>query len=252
MDLQLNDRTCLVTGASQGIGKGTARVMAAEGCRVAILARRKGLLEELADEIAATGATRPQVIDEDVIQEGAPERIRDRVYDALGGLDVIVNCAGGSRPIPWDAPDEAWHEGMTLNFEMLRRLTQQFIPKMREQQWGRIINITGTSEPGAVNIASSAKAAVHAWAKGLSRVLAADGITVNCLPPGRIISEQILTKIHPDPIERQAFVEANIPVGYLGEPEDLAYLIAFLASPLARYITGEVIHVDGGMRRFAF
>ena len=252
MDLQLNDRTCLVTGASQGIGKGAARVMAAEGCRVAILARRKGLLQELADEIAATGATRPQVIDEDVIQEGAPERIRDRVYDALGGLDVIVNCAGGSRPIPWDAPDEAWHEGMTLNFEMLRRLTQQFIPKMREQQWGRIINITGTSEPGAVNIASSAKAAVHAWAKGLSRVLAADGITVNCLPPGVIKSEQILEKIHPDPIERQAFVEANIPAGYLGEPEDMAHLIAFLASPLARYITGEVIHVDGGMRRFAF
>ena len=252
MDLQLNNRTCLITGASQGIGKGTARVMAAEGCRVAILARRKTLLDGLADEIAGTGAARPQVIDEDITEEGAPERIRDRVYDALGGLDIIVNCAGGSRPIPWDAPDDAWHEGMTLNFEMLRRLTQQFIPKMREQQWGRIINITGTSEPGAVNIASSAKAAVHAWAKGLSRVLAPDGITINCLPPGRINSEQILNKVHPDPDERQAFIEANIPAGYFGEPEDMAHLIAFLCSPLARYITGEVIHVDGGMRRFAF
>ena len=141
---------------------------------------------------------------------------------------------------------------LDLNFEMLRRLTQQFIPKMREQQWGRIINITGTSEPGAVNIASSAKAAVHAWAKGLSRVLAPDGITINCLPPGRINSEQILNKVHPDPEERQAFIEANIPAGYFGEPEDMAHLIAFLCSPLARYITGEVIHVDGGMRRFAF
>lgn len=252
MDLQLNDRTCLITGASQGIGKGTARVMAAEGCRIAILARRKALLDELADEIAETGATRPQVIDEDITEEDAPKQIRDRVYDSLGGLDVIVNCAGGSRPIPWDAPDDAWHEGMTLNFEALRRLTLKFIPKMRDQQWGRIINITGTSEPEAVNIASSAKAAVHAWAKGLSRVLAADGITVNCLPPGRIKSEQILNKVHPDPAERQAFVKANIPAGYLGEPEDMACLIAFLASPLARYITGEVIHVDGGMRRFAF
>ena len=100
MDLQLNDRTCLITGASQGIGKGTARVMAAEGCRIAILARREALLDELADEIAETGATRPQVIDEDITEESAPERIRDRVYDALGGLDVLVNCAGGSRPIP--------------------------------------------------------------------------------------------------------------------------------------------------------
>ena len=176
----------------------------------------------------------------------------DQVRRAAEGCDVIVNCAGGARPIPWDAPDDAWHEGMTLNFEALRRLTLKFIPKMRDQQWGRIINITGTSEPEAVNIASSAKAAVHAWAKGLSRVLAADGITVNCLPPGRIKSEQILNKVHPDPAERQAFVKANIPAGYLGEPEDMACLIAFLASPLARYITGEVIHVDGGMRRFAF
>ena len=252
MDLQLEGRKCLVTGANQGIGKGTARVMAAEGCRVAILARRKALLDELADEIAETGATRPEVIDADVTREDAPANISDRVYKTLGGLDILVNCAGGSRPISWDAPDDAWHEGMTLNFEALRRLTLPFIPKMQEQAFGRIINITGTSEPDAVNIASSAKAAVHAWAKGLSRVLAPDGITVNCLPPGRIKSEQILNKVHPDPAERQAFVEANIPVGYLGEPEDMAYLIAFLASPLARYITGEVIHVDGGMRRFAF
>ncbi len=252
MDLQLEGRKCLVTGANQGIGKGTARVMAAEGCRVAILARRKALLNELADEIAETGATRPEVIDADVTREDAPANIRDRVYNTLGGLDILVNCAGGSRPISWDAPDDAWHEGMTLNFKALRRLTLPFIPKMQEQTFGRIINITGTSEPDAVNIASSAKAAVHAWAKGLSRVLAPDGITVNCLPPGRIKSEQIFKKVHPDPAERQAFVEANIPVGYLGEPEDMAYLIAFLASPLARYITGEVIHVDGGMRRFAF
>ncbi|MFQ5763861.1 MAG: SDR family NAD(P)-dependent oxidoreductase [Rhodospirillales bacterium] len=251
MDLQLEGRACLVTGASQGIGKGTARVMAAEGCRVALLARRTELLQALADEIAGTGWARPAIIDEDVTADGAPARIRERVADALGGLEILVNCAGGSRPIPWDAPDDAWDEGMTLNFEALRKLTHAFIPGMRERKWGRIVNITGTSEPDAVNIASSAKAAVHAWAKGLSRVLAKDGITVNCLPPGRIKSEQILERLHADPVERQAFVDANIPVGYLGEPEDMAYLIAFLASPLARYITGEVIHVDGGMRRFA-
>ncbi len=167
MDLQLEGRTCLVTGASQGIGKGTARVMAAEGCRVAILARRKALLDELADEIAATGATRPEVIDADVTEEDAPANIRDRVYETLGSLDILVNCAGGSRPIPWDAPDDAWHEGMTLNFEALRRLTLPFIPKMQEHKFGRIINITVNSEPVSVNIAASSKAAVHAWSKGL-------------------------------------------------------------------------------------
>jgi len=251
MDLELKGRACLVTGASRGIGRGTAKVMAAEGCRVAVVARRKKLLDELADEIAAEGHRRPAIIVEDVVAEGAAARIKAKAEKALGHVDILVNSAGGSRSIPWDAPDSAWDEGMTLNFDAVRKLTHALIPGMRARKWGRIITMTGTSEPGGVNIASSAKAAIHAWAKGLSRVLAKDGITINCLPPGRIKSEQILEKLHPDPKERQAFIDDNIPVGYFGEPEDMAYLIAFLASPKARYITGEVIHVDGGMRRFA-
>lgn len=252
MDLQLEGRRCLVTGASQGIGKASARVLAGEGARVAVVARRGELLEELADEIAATGAERPAVIAEDVTRQGAAESIRERTEAALGGLDILVNSAGGSRPVPWDAGDDDWHEGMTLNFEALRRLTMQFVPGMRQGQWGRIINITGGSEPFGVNVANSAKAAVHTWAKGLSRVLAPEGITISSLAPGRLNTEQILERLHADPEERQAFIEANIPIGYFGEAEDMAYLVAFLASPLACYITGEVIHVDGGMRRFAY
>ncbi len=252
MNLQLEGRTCLVTGASQGIGKGTAKVMAAEGCRVAIVARRENLLEELADEIAAAGSKRPMIIAEDLAKQDAPERIRKAIYEAFGGLDILVNSAGGSRPISWDAGDDVWHEGMVLNFEVLRRLTTQFIPRMREQKWGRVINVTGSSEPLGLNVANSAKAAVHAWAKGLSRAVASDGITISCVAPGRINTEQILERLHSDPEERKAFIDANIPIGYFGEPEDMANLIVFLASPLARYITGEVIHVDGGMRWFAF
>jgi 3-oxoacyl-[acyl-carrier protein] reductase len=226
-------------------------VLAAEGCRVAVVARREELLRELADEIEGVGGTRPIIMVDDLTARGAAERVRERVLDELGGLDVLVNNAGSSRPVKWDATEEQWIEGMTLNFEAVRRLTNQFIPTMRTQRWGRIINITGANEPFGVNIASVAKAALHNWAKGLSRELAADGITVNCLPPGRINSEQILGRLHPTPENRKAFIEANIPIGFFGEPEDMAYLIAFLASPLARYITGEIIHVDGGMHRFA-
>ena len=251
MDLQLNGKTCLVTGASRGIGRGTAWVLAAEGARVAVVARRENLLRELAAQIEAAGAAPPVIITEDLTGQDAAERVRDRVLAEFGGLDVLVNNAGSSRPVAWDAPEEAWREGMTLNFDLARRLTVQFIPTMRERKWGRIINITGANEPPGVNIASVAKAALHNWAKGLSRELAADGITVNCLPPGRINSEQILNRLHPTSENRKAFIDANIPIGYFGEPEDMAYLIAFLASPLARYITGEVIHVDGGMHRFA-
>ena len=252
MDLKLHDKTCLVTGASRGIGRGIAKVLAAEGCRVAVVARRGPLLDELANEIVAAGGARPVIVAADLTADGAMERIRYRVLDAFGGgLDVLVNNAGSSRPVPWNATEEQWHEGMRLNFELVRRLTNQFIPTMRARRFGRIINITGANEPPGVNIASVAKAALHNWAKGLSRELAQDGITINCLPPGRINSEQILDRLHPTPENRRAFIDANIPVGYFGEPEDMAYLVAFLASPLARYITGEVIHVDGGMHRFA-
>jgi 3-oxoacyl-[acyl-carrier protein] reductase len=251
MDLKLRGKICLVTGASRGIGRGTAKVMAAEGCRVAIVARRANLLDELADEIERDDGARPLIVAEDLTADGAAERVRAQVLDELGGLDVLVNNAGSSRPVKWDASEEQWREGLTLNFDAVRRLTNAFIPTMRAQRSGRIINVTGANEPPGVNIASVAKAALHNWAKGLSRELAQDGITVNCLPPGRINSEQILGRLHPTPENRKAFIDTDIPIGYFGEPEDMAYLIAFLASPLARYITGEVIHVDGGMHRFA-
>lgn len=252
MDLQLRGKTCLVTGASRGIGQGAAKVLAAEGARVAILARRAPLLQALADEIATSGAERPVVIAADITATEAHLKVQEAVYGALGGVDILVNSAGGSRPTSWDAPEERWLEGMTINFTALRRLTTALLPRMIENKWGRVLNITGTSEPQGVNVASSAKAAVHAWSKGLSRVVGKDGVTVNCLCPGRIHSEQIDERLHPDPEEQKRFAAANIPVGYFGDPEDMAYLIAFLASPLARYITGEVIAVDGGMHRFAY
>lgn len=251
MDLELHGKTCLVTGASAGIGRITAKVLAAEGCRVAIVARRRALLEEAALEIERAAGERPLVVVEDLTSEGAAVRVREQVEGTFGALDILVNNAGSSRPVPWNAPEEQWLEGMRLNFGCVRRLTNQFVPRMIERRWGRIVSVTGINEPPGVNIASVAKAALHSWAKGLSRELAPHGITVNCVPPGRINSEQILERLHPTEENRRAFVAANIPAGHFGEPEDMAHLIAFLASPLARYITGAVIHVDGGMHRFA-
>jgi 3-oxoacyl-[acyl-carrier protein] reductase len=130
MDLQLQGKTCLITGASKGIGYGAAKVLAAEGVRVAVLARRDHLLQALADEIAATGTPRPVVIAAAVTELEASTKIRDAVYETLGRVDILVNSAGGSRPMPWDSPEAQWTEGMTVNFTALRRLTTALLPKM--------------------------------------------------------------------------------------------------------------------------
>jgi 3-oxoacyl-[acyl-carrier protein] reductase len=190
------------------------------------------------------------LICQDLMAEDAAVCLRDAALGGLGGVDILVNNAGGSRVLPIDAPEERWVEAMTLNFTRQRQIAHALLPQMIERHWGRIINITGKSEPEHLNAAFSAKAAVHAWAKGLSREVGKFGITVNSIPPGRIMSEQI-RRNYPEDFRKQ-FAETEIPVRYWGEPEDLAVMAVFLASPLARYVTGTVIPVDGGLRRYQF
>jgi 3-oxoacyl-[acyl-carrier protein] reductase len=250
MDLQLSDKTALVTGASMGIGRAIAKGLAAEGAHVAVAARRTELLEILAEEIVAAGGKRPTLICQDIMAEDAAASLCDAATAALGNVDILINSAGGSRVLPIDAPEERWIEAMTLNFTRQRQVAHALLPQMIERRWGRIINITGKSEPEHLNAAFSAKAAVHAWAKGLSREVGQFGITVNSIPPGRIMSEQIRRNYPED--YRKHFAETEIPVRYWGEPEDLAVMAVFLASPLARYVTGTVIPVDGGLRRYQF
>ena len=251
MDLQLKGKTALVTGASMGIGRAIAKGLAAEGARVCVAARRKGLLEELSREIVAAGAAAPAIVEIDIMPEGAPQKLAEAAARALGPVDILVNSAGGSNPpLPIDAPEARWEEAMTLNFTRLRQLTHALLPGMIGRKWGRVINISGKSEPERMIAAHPAKAAIHAWSKGLSREVGRHGITVNCIPPGRIMSEQIRRKYSPDFRAKQSAEE--IPMGRYGEPEELAALAVFLASPVAGYITGAVLPVDGGLRRYAF
>jgi 3-oxoacyl-[acyl-carrier protein] reductase len=251
MDLQLAGKTGLVTGASRGIGRAIAQGLAREGVKVALAARRVKLLEELAREIVSLRGAEPLILETDLTQDGSAEKLAQSAVSSLGRVDILINAAGGSRPFPFEATREQWAEGMLVNFIRLRELSHAVIPGMVAQRWGRVINITGTSEPRGLNAANSAKAAVHAWAKGLSRTMAKHGVTINSIQPGRIVSEQIL-RMHPTVEDRRRFADENIPAARFGEPEELADLAVFLASPRAGYITGTVIPVDGGMSRFAF
>lgn len=250
MDFGIVGKTAIVTGASKGIGRSIALALGLEGVRLAVAARRRELLQELSEELAAAGAKEPLIIEQDVMKEEAPANIADAAIEGLGSVDILVNNAGGSRSFGLDATEEQWEEALTLNFTRPRQLTHRLLGQMMDRGWGRIINITGKSEPEGINGAFAAKAALHSWAKGLSREVGKSGLTVNSIPPGRIMSEQILRNYTPEYREWQS--EHEIPVGEYGQPEDIANLVCFLASPLARYITGAVVPVDGGLRRYQF
>ena len=230
MDLELKDRVAVVTGCSVGIGRDTAKLLAAEGAQIVIVARREPLLATLVKEIETAGGARPLALGMDLYDRAAPARLRDAVLGAFGRADILVNNAGGSRPMPWDSGDDAWDESFAINFTAVRKLTQALLPGMIERRWGRIVCVTGTAEPRQVNAAVAAKAGVHAWAKGLSREMGAHGITVNCVAPGRVHSEQIDQKLHPTAENQAAFARQHIPLGYFGDAVDVAALITFFCS----------------------
>jgi 3-oxoacyl-[acyl-carrier protein] reductase len=250
MDLELAGRTALVTGASSGIGYGVALALGREGVHVALTARRTERLEQLSAEIVAAGGPEPVAISANLLDPAAPAMIAEVALAGLGSVQILVNNAGGSRPFSLTSTEADWDEAVTLNFTRQRQLTFAVLDQMIAGAWGRIINITGKSEPEGLNGAFCAKAAMHAFSKGLSREVGRHGITVNSIPPGRIMSEQIERNYSPEYRAWQS--EHEIPLGEYGQPLDVANLVCFLASPAGRYLTGTVIPVDGGLRRYQF
>jgi 3-oxoacyl-[acyl-carrier protein] reductase len=251
MDLGLAGKHCLVTGASAGIGRGVAIALAAEGALLSIAGRDEAALAATRDMIAAQGGAVLKTIACDLSRPDGIDAAAAAVAQCERPIEVLVNNAGGGRPYALDATleAEAWDEAFDLNFTAARRLSEAALPAMRRGRWGRIVTITGALALKRMNAATPAKAAIASWSRSLSIQVAAEGITVNCIAPGRINSEQVLNRLFPTEEIRRREIELNVPAGRFGEPGEIAAVVAFLASTQASYVTGAMIPVDGGFLR---
>jgi 3-oxoacyl-[acyl-carrier protein] reductase len=257
MDLQLTGKTALVLAASKGLGKACATALAAEGANVVIGARDPDRLNAAAGEIRAMGKGRVLAVPVDVLQPSDAENIVAATVREFGQLDILINNAGGPPFGKFESFDEsAWQSAFELTLLSAIRFCRLAIPHLRKTGNGRIINITSltvlTYFPLSV-LSTSLRMGVVGMAKMLSEELGPDHITVNNVAPGLILTDRVKDTLQPRPgvSEEELLAERarNIPLGRIGRPEELAALVAFLASPLAAYITGATIPVDGGATR---
>ncbi|RMD62701.1 MAG: 3-oxoacyl-[acyl-carrier-protein] reductase [Alphaproteobacteria bacterium] len=239
----LNDKGALITGASGGIGRAIARALHARGASVAISGTRRPALEALAEELR----TRVHVLPCDLGDAAATAALPAQAEAALGNLDILVNNAGLTRDnLALRMKDEEWEQVLAINLTAAFRLARGALRGMMKRRWGRIIGITSivgvTGNPGQANYAAS-KAGLIGMSKSLAQEVASRGITVNCVAPGFI--ETAMTDALGEG-QREKLLGA-VPAGRLGTPEDVAACVVFLASAEAAYVTGQTLHVNGGM-----
>ena len=238
-------RIALVTGASRGIGAAIAQELAARGYRVIGTATTEAGAEKISAALAAHAGCRGAALD--VNDAAAAEALIEAIVKEHGALHVLVNNAGITRDqLAMRMKDDDWDAVLDTNLKAVFRMSRAVMRPMMKQRQGRIINITSvvgaSGNPGQANYAA-AKAGVAGMTRALARELGSRGITVNCVAPGFIATD--MTAALSD--EQKAALTATIPLGHLGQPADIAHAVAYLAAPEAGYITGQELHVNGGM-----
>lgn len=239
----LTGKRALVTGASGGIGGAIAAALHAQGATVALAGRNRAALEALAGKLGE----RAHVVEGDLADKAAADAMLAAAEEALGGIDILINNAGLTRDnLAMRMKDEDWQAVIDVNLTAAFRLSRAVLRGMMKARWGRIVNITSivgvTGNPGQANYAAS-KAGIIGMSKALAAEVASRGITVNCIAPGFI--ETAMTESLGE--EQTAKLAGVIPAGRLGNPRDVAVCAAFLASDEAAYMTGQTLHVNGGM-----
>ena len=244
MTATLEGRAAIVCGASAGIGLATAEALAEAGAHVAMLARRRDLLEREAERLGALAVRGDVTVPADL------ERLVSRTLEAFGGIDILVNNSGGPpRTAALDIDEASIESAVELLLVSAVRLTMLCLPHLERSGHGRVVNITSSTvrEPTDNLVLSNAvRPGVIGWAKTLAREIGPKGITVNSIAPGRIDTERI-REVYPDGPGEADLV--TIPLRRLGTPREIGDVVAFLCSDAAAYVTGAVIPVDGGLTR---
>jgi len=240
---ELNDKCALVTGASGGIGGAIARAFHAQGAKVGLSGTRKDALDELAGELGEGAFVLPADLSS---ADAAGQLIKDAAA-AMGSVDILVNNAGLTRDqLAMRMSEEDWQTVLDINLTAAFRLSKACLRAMMKKRWGRIIGITSivgvTGNPGQVNYAAS-KAAMIGMSKSLAQEVASRNITVNCVAPGFI--ETPMTDALSD--EQKDNLMGRIPAGRLGLPDDIAAACVYLAADETSYVSGQTLHVNGGM-----
>ncbi|MBX3586569.1 MAG: 3-oxoacyl-ACP reductase FabG [Ramlibacter sp.] len=244
-EINLQGQVALVTGASRGIGAAIALELARQGLKVVGTATTDAGAAQIGTALSAFQGCQGARLD--VNDGAAAEALVDGIVKAQGGLQVLVNNAGITRDmLAMRLKDDDWDAVLDTNLKAVFRMSRAVMRTMMKQRYGRIINITSvvgaSGNPGQANYAA-AKAGVAGMTRALARELGSRGVTVNCVAPGFI--ETDMTAGLPE--EQQKALLGQIPLGHLGKPADIAHAVAWLASPRAGYVTGQEIHVNGGM-----